>query len=222
MRIRWTGLSLLAAIATCGAGVAAGEELEQVRLVYETNATDGDAEVVMEIDAGAELRSLEVQGPKKRRILRVHANDFGRIGLAKITVESGEPSPAEVQTAYPAGEYVFKGRTVDGEVLASRRTLSHDVLPAPAITFPVPDAIDVPVDGAVGTWTTVAGSVAYAVELDNEDTEEAVTIDLPPTATSFPFPAGWLTPGTTYQFGVAAIAANGNVTVSEVQFRTGD
>ena len=62
------------------------------------------------------------------------------------------------------------------------------------------------------------------IELENEsvDPEQVLSVELPADATSFDVPAGFMLPGSQYQVGIAAVGENGNITVVETIFTTGD
>ena len=201
---------------------AAAEPFDQAELYLEYNATDGDAEIVVIIDADAGLRKLKITAPNGKKVVNLVSHDAGGLGLRKFNFESPEPGLEEVLEAYPAGKYKIEGTTVDGDRLRSVVTLSHDLPEAPVITFPLDEDGSVPLSGVVGDWDPVSGAVGYAIELEQEleDDEQKLVANIIGDATSFRFPDGWLVADTEGQFGVAAIAANGNVTVTEIQFTT--
>jgi len=63
-------------------------------------------------------------------------------------------------------------------------------------------------------------SVGYVIELKNEETEEAILVEIPATATSFDVPAPWLVPDTEYQVAVTVLTESGNKTSVESAFFT--
>lgn len=219
------GLSVIAVALTgsqqtASAGKSDGPAVEFTGIVMrlESNATDGDAEVVIAINAGEKLKSLEVTSPSGKKILNLKSRDGQRLGVGKLTVETPEPALAEVKAAYPAGVYQFRGETMDEKDLSGQITLSHDLLLAPMIQSPLNKATNVPTT-ITAAWTAVAGASGYFIEID--DGTAVLKADLPATSTTFIVPPGWLQPDTDYVLGVAVISANGNRTSSEVSFRTG-
>ena len=73
-------------------------------------------------------------------------------------------------------------------------------------------------------WSAVPGVAEYILELENESAnpEQSLTLNLPADTTRFRVPAHWLVDGAEYQVGVAAVARNGNVVFTEIQFTTAD
>ena len=59
------------------------------------------------------------------------------------------------------------------------------------------------------------------VQVEVEETGEALIVDLDGDATSFEVSGDFLKPGVLYTMDVIGIAENGNRTVSDVQFTTG-
>ncbi len=194
---------------------------ESLAMKLEANETDGDAEVNIEFKSDYPLQYFDVIAPSGRVIMRIRSHDKEKLGIQKGFIETPEPSPEEVLAAYPEGVYKFKGRTVDNEPIRGEATLSHERPAAPRITSPASAAEGVPLSGLGGTWNPVEGAAAYALELEHVETELALKVDVPATRTSFTFPPGWVLAGSEYQFGVAAIGENGNVTVTEIRFTTG-
>ena len=192
-------------------------EFGSVALRLESNATDNDAEVVIVIDSGGELKTLKVSSPNGKKILNLKSTDGQRLGVSKLTVETPEPTLAEVKAAYPAGVYQFRAETVDGEDVSGQATLSHELLPATTITAPLNGATNVPTT-ITAAWTAVAGASGYFIEID--DGSRVLKADLPATSTTFIVPPGWLQPDTEYTLGVAAVGENGNRVATEVSFRT--
>lgn len=199
-------------------------EFDELRFFVEANDTDGDAEVNLDFDSDAPLRTLDIFAPSGRHVLRLKANDQGRLGLRKGIIETPEPAPEEVFAAYPEGTYTIKGRSVDGELVLGQVTLSHSLLPAPVIASPEADAEGVARAGLGATWEAVPGATGYVIELEREteDAEFALKADIPADTTSFTFPPGWVLADTEYQLGVAVKGENGNVQVTEIQFTTGE
>jgi hypothetical protein len=198
------------------------QPFDELSMIYETNVTDGDAEIVIAAQGFEGLKSLFVRAPTGRVVALVHSNDRIRrgkaIGLAEVIIETGEPDIDSVKAAYPEGTYQFFGRTVSGVRLFGEVVLSHDVLPAAAFT--PNEAEDLDPDAVVVQWAAVPGAAGYIVEIENDDLDVNVTAKLPGTATSFAIPAGFLAPGTEYEVGVATITEDGNLAFAESSFTT--
>jgi hypothetical protein len=67
----------------------------------------------------------------------------------------------------------------------------------------------------------LADANGYFLELENAETEAALQVDLPTTATSFAVPDGLLLPNTEYELSIGVIGANGNRVFTEISFTTG-
>jgi len=197
------------------------EPFDEATLFLEYNATDDDAEVVLQIDPEVGLSRLRVINPLGKEIVDLRAKAAEGLGIRKVNLETPEPSLAEVMLAYPSGAYRFIGKTVEGETLLSIVWLSHDLPAAPHLTFPLSGQIGVPTSGAAATWHAVPGAAGYFLELENDELLVDVKSHIAPRQTSFGFPEGWLLPDTEYQIGAGARGANGNLTVVELDFTTG-
>ena len=127
----------------------------------------------------------------------------------------------DLKEAYPEGDYSFKGKTIDGDILESIVALSYELLPAPVMTYPKEGETGVPINGLVVKFSS---DDAEAIRLEIEDEEEGVAlkVDLPGNATSFVVPNGWLQSGTVYVLDIKAIAEWGNQTVVDVEFTTAE
>jgi hypothetical protein len=195
---------------------------DELSMVYETNTTDGDAEIVITAQGFEGLKSLHVRAPGGRIVASVQSNDRIRgrraIGLAEVLIETGEPDIDSVKAAYPEGTYQFFGRTVSGARLFGEAVLSHDVLPGPTFTPNEEEGLDP--DGVVVEWAAIPGAAGYIVEIENDDLDVNITTRLPGSATSFRIPAGFLAGDTEYEVGVASISAEGNVAFAESSFTT--
>lgn len=198
-------------------------------LIIEVNSTDGDAGLQFFLD-GEPWRSVEVSGPDGQKVLDVDAGgDLKDLGLTELFSESNEPPfdelPLEEFLArFPAGEYTFSGKTIEGERLTGTATLTHDIPAGPVVVSPEEDAV-VPPDDVVVVWEPVtepAGIdiVGYQVIVEREDPLRVFQVDLPPTATSVTVPPEFLQANTDYGVEVLAIEASGNQTITETGFQT--
>lgn len=198
---------------TCG-------EFENLSIILEQNATDGDAEVVV-LAKGQDngLKSLTVVAPTGKVTAAFIGNPRG-IGIREFILESAEPAdiPA-VLNSFPEGTYRFRGTSVNGDCLRGRATLSHVLAPTTAIVAPGKDEI-LAVDNFVVRWQPVDGAASYVIGIDNEDRGTTLLAEITPTANSFTVPSEWLEPGTAYTVSVAVKAGDGNVSSVEVAVST--
>jgi hypothetical protein len=193
---------------------------DEAAIYIEYNSTDGDAEVVVSIDADLGLERFRIVNPCGREILHLRSRHTDDIGVRKIALETPEPSLDEVLDAYPAGWYRFYGRAEGGQNLFSQVWLSHALPSAPTITFPLDGATGVPTSGAAATWTSGPDAESFFFELENDDLGADVKSNVPGGTTSFGLPSGWMQPSTEYQLGVGTRHENGNLNVVEIHFTT--
>jgi hypothetical protein len=215
------GLALAAASAGAGADPA---EFEEATMYVEQNATDGDTEVVISGTAGDDgLRLLQIKWPDREVVTTLIA-DRSTLGMREFAFESPEPPGEAVLAAYPEGRYVLAGVSTAGERFRSVLTLSHDLPPATTILWPADEA-EVPAGVPLTIqWSQVPGIEKFVLEFENEsaDPERALTLDLPPDATSFRIPARLLPAGSEFQIGLHTVAENGNIVAVEAAFTTAD
>ena len=161
---------------------------------------------------------------------------IGKNGVTELFFESGEPefselSLEELLERFPAGEYRFRGRGLEGERLVGSATLTHDLPDGPNLVYPLEDSGLVDRFNAVVMWELVDppnGSpiIGYQVLIVQSDTglsalpKISLDVMMPPTATSMTAPAGFLLPNTEYEWEVLAIEAGGNQTLSSSFFTT--
>lgn len=227
--ITYPGPLALAAAPLLGAGILCASlpaartpaiPFDEAVLTLEYNATDGDAEIVLDVDADVGLARFTVIAPDGRHILDLRARHAQDLGIRKIRLETPEPSLEDVLAAYPAGSYRFLGQSVDGETLASEVWLSHELPLAPTISYPLEGAVGVPTSGAGAAWTAGADAASFFLELEQDDLGVDVHSRIAGGQTSFGFPEGWLIGATEYQLGVASRSSQGNLTVVEIHFTT--
>ena len=202
---------------------------EDATMIIEVNSTDGDAGLQVFLD-GEPWRSVEVRSPDGRKIFTVGAKgELRNLGLTELFSESNEPSfddmPLEEFLAlFPEGEYLFSGKTVEGDRLTGAATLSHDIPAGPVVLSPEEGAVVSP-DALVVEWEPVTGPpgvdiAGYQVIVEREDPLRVFQVSLPSTATSVTVPSEFLEAATDYKVEVLAIEANGNQTISENPFMT--
>ena len=105
-----------------------------VELFFEFNSTDNDLGLQLFLDSDGWKR-VRVLDPGKNEIVLMQAEGkLARLGITELRFESAEPSPEEVLALFPPGKYRFRGRSVEGDQLASNVILSHDFPPAPTFS----------------------------------------------------------------------------------------
>jgi hypothetical protein len=197
-------------------------EFETATINVERNATDGDTEIVISVVPGDEgLQYFSVRAPNKRSVIDSFSLDRSIMGMREFNLESPEPAGDAILAAYPHGIYKFTGRSVSGEWFHGEVRLSHLMPPEPVITAPL-EGSEVPAGALRVEWSAIPGLKKVVLELENEsvDPEQVLSAELAPDATSFDVPASFMRPGSDYQVGIAAVGANGNITVVETTFTT--
>jgi hypothetical protein len=231
-------LSERPAMAVPPVGFGHGEwvEIKDARLKIERNDTDGDAGIHVNLDADP-WRWMELYDASGRRLMRATMGGaFGIQGGTELFIESGEPSFDELSyedflLRFPAGEYTFRGRGVDGENFYGFATLTHDVPDGPALVGPHDDGTLVDPDDATLEWEPVSppnGSpiVGYQAIISLSGTgipglpKIVLDVMMPPTATTLDVPPGFLRPGTLYEWEVLSVEESGNQTLSGSFLRT--
>jgi hypothetical protein len=205
-----------------GSGHKPTAEFSTASICVESNATDGDTEIVLRaVPEDDGLKRFYARAPDGRTVFSFNSADPTVLGMREFLLESPEPAGNRILAAYPEGNYAFVGRTHAGVRFFSRPRLSHRMPEATVIMAPLEDQ-EVPVSDLLVRWSPVPGVTQYLLEIENEsaDPEQSLTINLPPEASSFLVPAGWLTAGSEYQIGVATVAANCNIVFVESTFRT--
>jgi hypothetical protein len=202
-------------------------EFERADLILEFNATDGDAEIVLDLKSDEDLARLELRTPEglsqevERKVLDVRSRSSLDLGVSQLLVETGEPSMSVVLAAYPEGTYELSGVTMDGTRFRNTIELDHELPAAPVILYPEDGDESVPISGLEVLWLPDPDAASWLVELEREDDLPGkIVATLPAGTFSFIVPDGFLVAGTEYQIGVRAIGDTKNVTVSENTFFT--
>jgi hypothetical protein len=220
---------IVAITAVAGGATAQRKPLRYAEhdLFIETNATDGDAGLQLNLDA-EDWRSLTIRDPRGRPIVGVRAKGPLRpLGLTELFFEASEPSFDEVpfsrfKKRFPEGRYTFRGRTVEGRRLAGADRLSHLVPARPKVTFPANGA-EVDPNGFTVTWEPVTKPAGvdietYIVTVVQGDRE--LNMDVPGSETSATIPGQFLEPGTRSELEVLSREKSGNQTITALKFRT--
>jgi hypothetical protein len=201
--------------------------LEEATMIVEVNATDGDAGLQIFLD-GEAWRSMTITAPDGRRMLAINGRTrLKNYGLTELFSESSEPPFTKFplrkfKRLFPEGRYRFVGTTIEGDRLAGRARLSHDIPDGPQITAPA-DGSTVPPGSVVADWNPVPepsgiNIVGYRAIVEREDPLRVFSVDLPASVTSVTIPQEYVESATKYKLEVQAIEASGNQTLTEVEF----
>ena len=182
---------------------------------FEFNSTDNDLGFQLFL-CGEAWEEVEISGPDDE-ILEIEAEgSLKELGLTELRFESAEPSPAEVLALFPAGDYQFRGRTVEGDKLVGTGELSQDLLPAP--TFSPSDGEEVDPDNTVIEWD--APGAEFVEIIIGDDLGQDFDVIVSGETTNLDLPPQFLQPDTEYDIEVLAISENGNKTITVSSFVT--
>lgn len=210
---------------------AQGEVLEfdELRVLIEINATDGDAGFQTLLDAD-EWKEVDIRDTQGLSIYSVKG--YGSVreqGLTENFFESAEPSCAETPLGefldrFPAGTYQFSGKTLDNDKLEGEAILTHVLPGAPENLSPTGGGVSVaspvaiswtggsslgacPPNGAEIVIPSTADLFGFKVIVEREVPEPLVifTVDLPASATSVTIPAEFLEEDAIYKYEIIAI-----------------
>jgi hypothetical protein len=222
-------VAFVSAATTPELGAQAQGSFAEAKIRIEVNSTDGDAGLQVDLD-GEAWNEVTIIGPDGRILDVTAKGNLKMLGLTELFFESQEPSFDELPLdefleLFPAGEYRFLGKTVEGTNLVSSATLTHNIPAGPIIMAPRDGAV-VNRKKTVIAWNPVTRPhgieiAGYQVIVERpEPTLLVFSVDLPATATSVTVPREFLEPGTEYVFEVLAIEVGGNQTISEGFFET--
>jgi len=222
-------------------------EIATAKLIIEYNATDEDLGVHGAFDDHG-WKTLCVFDPTGRAVLEVGPQGQLRdLTMAGIFFESREPpssefSFADLQAAFPEGEYSVRGESFDGTILVGSATFTHDVPAPPTITSP--EIAEDPrgakrnplsLDDLVIGWDHVTKTVAngpvnitgYEVIITKEVEDDpngfsrpTYDVHVPATLNGLSVPMEFLEADTVYELEVLALEESGNQTISVGFFKT--
>ena len=205
------------AISPVEATAAAAQPFEIAEAFFELNTTDHDMGFQVLVDAEG-WRRVNLVDPNGRRVFGIQAeNKLAEIGITELRFESEEPSPSEVRSRFPAGDYTFRGETVEGASLMSRVHLSQTMLPAPSFTPRNGQLVDR--DNAVVRWEAT-GAEMVEVIIEQDELGHVLDVTVSGTTDRLSIPRQFLRPGREYKIEILSIAENGNRTIAESTFRT--
>ena len=201
-------------------------------LFVEYDATSGEAILHAEADSDAQLVRFELRDPSDHVVVELRTDSghsaarrasTGRVAsrpsLIGFATELSEPSLDALCAAHPEGMYGFRGWTADGRSLIGEARLSHSLLVAPVVVYPLPGSVDSPLAGDGVLWRSDPRAKGYTVHLEQGE-DRALSVELPAGSSSFRIPAGWLVPGTPTQLEVGVVGRNANCTLVTVEFTT--
>ena len=192
---------------------------DEAQVFFEFNSTDKDLGLQVFLDA-EDWKRLRVLDPGRNEIVLLQAaGKLARLGITELRFESAEPSPDEVLALFPPGEYRFRGRTVEGELLRSTATLSHHFPPAP-IFSPSGGAVVDRREAIVEWKAPEAEQVEIIIEQD--ELEHVLDVTLSGSTRRLKIPPQFLTPGEEYKIEILSISENGNRTIAESTFEVAD
>ena len=213
-----TDVELQAAETDEADATGASVPFDDAELFFELNSTDNDLGLQLFLDSEGWKR-VRVLDPGRNEIVLMQAEGkLARLGITELRFESAEPSPEEVLALFPPGEYRFRGRSVEGEQLASNATLSHDFPPAPTFSPAGGEVVD-PKQAVVEWNAPDADQVELIIEQD--ELGHVLDVTLSGSAKRLRVPPQFLTPGMEYKIEILSISENGNRTIAESTFRTG-
>lgn len=197
---------------------AAGASFADAELFFEFNATDDDLGLQLFVDSDDGWKRVKVLDPQRREMLLFQtAGRLSGLGITELRFESAEPAPGEVLALFPPGEYRFRGRTVEGDHLASAATLSHDFPAAP--TFSPSDGEVVDARNTVVEWSA-PGAEQVEIIIEQDELEHVLDVTLSGDTDRLRVPGQFLKPGREYKIEVLSTGENGNRIISESTFRT--
>jgi hypothetical protein len=224
-------VAVLALVAGAGPEAWAKKEvvdLSEARIFFEYNSSANDLGVHVSLD-GEDWRKLEITGPNGRTYLDVElTGGYRGFGGTELFFEGAEPSLADVPLdelldRFPAGEYRFSGRDVDGNRVEGTATLSHGIPRGPANVTAVAgpgNSLVIMWDGPIadppdGFPEGDVNIVAYQVIVGAFQVTVPGGTDGSFSATVSPEFVSSLPTGTPIEYEVLAIADNGNQSITE-------
>ena len=189
----------------------------QIFIEYNSTADDAGVQVFLDAEAWKRIAILDDEGED---LLEIETGGGMRqLGLTELRFEGAEPEPSEVLDAFPAGEYKFRGVTIERQRLVGSAMLSHDIPDAPDFSPSNGELTDP--DNTVIGWDAIAGVDRYQVIVESDDNSLVLEVSVSSSTTSLHVPPTFLVPNTLYKAEVLAIAPSGNRTITEGTFVTG-
>jgi hypothetical protein len=191
---------------------------DEAQLFFELNSTDNDLGLQLFIDTEGWKRVRVLEPGRNEIVLMQAKGKLANLGITELRFESAEPSPAEVLALFPPGEYRFRGRSVEGEQLASNAILSHEFPPAPTFSPSGGEVVDP--KHTVVEWNA-PGAEQVELIIEQDELGHVLDITLSGSSKRLRVPQQFLTPGMEYKIEILSISENGNRIIAESTFRTG-
>jgi hypothetical protein len=203
-----------------------------IQLFFELNDSDEDLGVQLNLGSSEYWRALSIYAPNGREIFEIETSSSLKLqGIADLFFESGEPDLDEgveetILRRFPEGDYVFVGKSIDGDRLYGTATLTHTIPPGPTRVSPL-DGSNVARNNVVVEWS-VTPSTDYVIDsfqvivIKEEQQQFAFDERLPAEARSASIPADFLEYDTEYEVEVLTRETSGNQAISVVFFTVGE
>jgi hypothetical protein len=205
------------AVSPLETNAAAAKPFEIAQAFFELNTTDHDMGFQVLLDAEGWKR-VNLTDPNGRRLFGLNTeNSLEEIGITELRFESEEPSPREIRSRFPAGQYILRGETVEGEFLLSRVNVSQRMLPAPSMTPRNGQLVDP--RNTVVRWEA-PGAEMVEVIIEQDELGHVFDVTVSSSTTRLTLPPQFLRPGREYKIEILSIGENGNRTIAESTFRT--
>lgn len=220
-------------------------EFDEAEVFFEFNSTDLDLGLHLFFDAEG-WEKVSVRGPNGTTFTVKNGGSLKDLGSTEVFTESAEPpldeenleeDIAAFKAMFPEGEYLFEGKTINGDRLEGSAELSHDLPAAPLLIFPDEESEENEADpeDTVIEWADTSGEgdpeiIRYqvVVEFEDEETEEVFEfkVDVPADAEAESqsitvpeeFFAGLEGREGGYKAEVVAMVEGGNATIREHEF----
>jgi hypothetical protein len=211
-------------------------EIEEEQVFIEYNATDEDIGVHFFWDA-EDWDRMQITSPEGESVLKVRATKgLAEQGLTEGFFESAEPSLTEISLEefferFPAGEYTFKGVTIEGDTLVGESEFTHTMPAAPQNLFPPEGATVSASQPLVLSFDAVTQDLegnpltpdSYEVIVEHEGDVLrvfSVILDGDVPNPSVTVPPEFLQSNLEYKLEVLVREESGNKTISETSFTT--
>lgn len=178
-----------------------------------------EAVVRLSAESQESLSRVRILSPEGDEIFDLGSGRSATSSLASIDLEFRAPNLAALMKRFPVGRYDIVAETTERVAAIGSAELSFDVPLPPLILHPAPGQL-VDTRSLLIAWQAEGEVAGFEVELEQEDSDDGVRIKLPPEQTRLRIPHGFLKLGLATSLDVVAIGANGNRTVSEIEFIT--
>ena len=206
------------------------EELDEAEVFIEWNSTDTDYGIQFFWDSIG-FTSMTVRNTVGKRVLNVKTSKNVKAqGLTEGFFESAEPPSSELPmeeflARFPEGEYIFRGISIEKDLLVGETEFTHTLPAPPGNLSPEEDDV-VNHMGFTASFDPVTTDTdgnaldieLYVVVVEKEDDDpilQTFTVILRPGVTSVWVPEQFLEPDTEYKLEVIAQEESGNRTITE-------